>query len=174
MSQETENVVSPSPSSPSTSHSDRGHRQQPSTDQMPSRVRQKASTRLKERNNSRLRVEDQLLHEAVMALKSSQTPQQNLDREEVDQDMLYGKWLGGELKQIKDPKMKQWIKIKIQNILFEVQFDESALENPQQQNLTSNFGASNTGSPSPMPQQSGWQTPGFNMGNSYQPTYTSL
>ena len=62
--------------------------------------------------------------------------------QEMDQDMIYGKWLGGKLKQITDNKTKQLIKIKIQNLLFEAQFGESVVDSSRQ-NMpmanTSNF-----------------------------------
>lgn len=98
----------------------------------------KAAARLKEKCNSRAKAEDQLLKEATMALKAATSSDKV--NEETDQDMLYGKWLGGELKQISDLKAKQLIKIKIQNLLFEAQFGESAIEITRPMPQTSNFG----------------------------------
>ena len=43
--------------------------------------------------------------------------------------MIFGKWLGGELKKINDNKTKQLVIIKIQNILFEAQYGEPAFAN---------------------------------------------
>ena len=133
----------------------------------------KAAARLKEKCSSHIKVEDQLLKEATLALKSA-TSQQHVDQES-DQDMLYGKWLSGELKQITDVRAKQLLKIKIQNLLFEAQFGESVLEQIQPQ-MHANFAApqpshlSNGPTPSHGPQN--WASNNF--GSLPGPTYTNL
>ena len=145
----------------------------------------KAASQLKGRTS--VKTEDELLKEATLALKSAcAQPSMPLMREETDQDMIYGKWLGGELKQITDSKTKQLVKMKIQNILFEAQFGESVIDKP-----TQNFGPTNSfcqeGSSNSSvvqqgpgnfstnfnPQPASWQTQNSNTGG-FQMTYTNL
>lgn len=87
-------------------------------------------------------------------------------------------WLGGELRQIKNAKAKQLLKIKIQNLLFEAQFGESAMEQTRP-NATlnyTNFASSsnvlpqnNAGYP---PNAQGWSN--NHMAGFQGPTYTNL
>ena len=104
MSQDDNDGATTSSPTPSTS------RETPKTAKRPGKQdeehpgKRKAASRLKEKGLSWSKVEDKLLKDAALALKSA-TSQEKV-QEEVDQDLIYGKWLGGKLKQITDPKTK--------------------------------------------------------------------
>ena len=89
--------------------------------------------------------------------------------------MLYGKWLGGELKQITDVRAKQLLKIKIQNLLFEAQFGESVLEHTRPQtygNIAAPQPSHLSNGPTSSHGPQNWQ--GNNFGSFPGPTYTNL
>ena len=67
-------------------------------------------------------MEDELLEEATKALKSLKSSNTVEQKVSDDPDDVFGKYIANELRLIKDFRVKQFVKHKIQNIIFESQF----------------------------------------------------
>ena len=93
-----------------------------------SEKKRKASSCLRERKRTRI-LENELFHTAIRTLtkfcEGSSSAVKDKQKEQVeDEDLIFAKYIANELKHISSFREKQKVKLKIQSIIFDAQFEQ--------------------------------------------------
>ena len=98
----------------------------------PPKKRTAASFGSKDKSLKR-KAEDELIFEATKALKSASASNSKSPAKVLDEFDLFGRHVANEMRHITDFRARQYVKVKIQNELFEAQFNQQQQQQQQPQ-----------------------------------------